>query len=257
MCRVCSAEHSGRTPKNRPTPYCSQQCRAAAARAKRPSKREHVCRGCSKTFMAPVGKRQKGHYCTRACAYAHIDQWIHRVPKRPARQMALCIECGKTTTRTAPSYCSDECRKSAASRKAKERAMRAHDGKVCRCSVCGNAFTASYGTKKRRFCSDVCLARGKSLHKQGRNHRERARHHGVFYEPVSKRKVMVRDNWTCAICGDPIDPRAKWPDMMCASLDHIVPMSKGGPHTYGNVQAAHNLCNSYKGTDEGFSLRVG
>jgi 5-methylcytosine-specific restriction endonuclease McrA len=37
------------------------------------------------------------------------------------------------------------------------------------------------------------------------------------------------------------------------SIDHIVPMSKGGDHVWNNVQVAHIICNSYKGnTEEAF-----
>lgn len=30
---------------------------------------------------------------------------------------------------------------------------------------------------------------------------------------------------------------------MSASLDHVVPMSKGGGHTYANTQCSHLKCN--------------
>lgn len=32
----------------------------------------------------------------------------------------------------------------------------------------------------------------------------------------------------------------------CATIDHIIPLSKGGTHTYNNVQLAHYICNSKK-----------
>ena len=79
---------------------------------------------------------------------------------------------------------------------------------------------------------------------------------GVEYEPVNRRKVYERDEWACHICGDGIDPDAAWPDFMCASIDHVVPLSQGGPHTYANIKAAHWLCNSYKRDDEQFTLRL-
>ena len=58
--------------------------------------------------------------------------------------------------------------------------------------------------------------------------------------------VFERDGWICQLCADPVDPyerRRRWR----ASLDHIVPLSKGGSHTYDNVQLAHAGCNSRKG----------
>lgn len=65
----------------------------------------------------------------------------------------------------------------------------------------------------------------------------------------SPQYIYDRDNWICQICHKPIDKGAKFPDLMTASIDHRIPLSKGGQHTEDNVQAAHFTCNSSKGTD--------
>lgn len=59
-------------------------------------------------------------------------------------------------------------------------------------------------------------------------------------EPVSLLRVALRDGWMCGICGKHVK-RAEW------SLDHVVPLSHGGAHTYANVVLAHHLCNSRRG----------
>ncbi|MFJ8016233.1 HNH endonuclease [Streptomyces sp. NPDC096339] len=59
--------------------------------------------------------------------------------------------------------------------------------------------------------------------------------------------VHTRDAWTCRLCLLPIDPKVAWPDPMSASVDHIVPLSRGGEHSMINVQSAHLSCNSSKG----------
>lgn len=58
--------------------------------------------------------------------------------------------------------------------------------------------------------------------------------------------VFDRDGWVCGICGEPVDKALQWPDPMSVSLDHIVPLSKGGSHTLDNVQCAHLCCNMSK-----------
>jgi hypothetical protein len=63
---------------------------------------------------------------------------------------------------------------------------------------------------------------------------------GAAIERVSHAVVARRDSWCCAICGGPVT-RQNW------SLDHVVPLSKGGSHTYGNVVLAHALCNARRG----------
>jgi 5-methylcytosine-specific restriction endonuclease McrA len=59
--------------------------------------------------------------------------------------------------------------------------------------------------------------------------------------------VFERDGWRCGVCGNPVDPSLKWPNLMAATMDHVVPISKGGPHSYENCQLAHSLCNIRKG----------
>ena len=64
-------------------------------------------------------------------------------------------------------------------------------------------------------------------------------------EPFTIEDVIARCGWVCGICGLPIDPNAQ--DKTRRSLDHIVPISKGGAHTLENAQLAHQNCNSRKG----------
>ena len=61
--------------------------------------------------------------------------------------------------------------------------------------------------------------------------------------------VDVDALWTglCNICGDPIDVSLRKPDLMCRSIDHIIPLSKGGTHTQDNLAWVHLLCNLRKG----------
>ena len=60
-------------------------------------------------------------------------------------------------------------------------------------------------------------------------------------------KFGPRDDWKCGLCSDRIDPDLPHRHPFSASLDHVVPLSKGGAHTYANVQAAHLICNGRKG----------
>lgn len=59
--------------------------------------------------------------------------------------------------------------------------------------------------------------------------------------------VHTRDEWTCQLCMLPIDPSVAYPDSLSPSIDHVIPLSRGGLHAMANVQSAHLGCNSSKG----------
>lgn len=66
-------------------------------------------------------------------------------------------------------------------------------------------------------------------------------------EPVLLAEIADRDAWRCGICGGSVDAKVKWPDPLSPSLDHVVPLSKGGAHDPSNVRLAHVRCNSARG----------
>lgn len=74
----------------------------------------------------------------------------------------------------------------------------------------------------------------------------RSRLSTVLVESFAPREVYERDGWVCQLCQHPIDRATPWPESASPSIDHIVPLAKGGPHTLANVQAAHLGCNSRK-----------
>lgn len=72
---------------------------------------------------------------------------------------------------------------------------------------------------------------------------------GEFDDTISLERVYARDNGICQICGKPTDYAARKGKRVSSfypSVDHIVPLSKGGSHTWENVQLAHIGCNSRK-----------
>jgi len=66
--------------------------------------------------------------------------------------------------------------------------------------------------------------------------------------------IYLRDGWKCQICGVAVDKRAKVPHPKAPTMDHIMPVSKGGAHTRQNLRLAHFLCNSKRGDRESGQL---
>ncbi len=52
---------------------------------------------------------------------------------------------------------------------------------------------------------------------------------------LTRRAVFARDGWACQYCGGAAE-----------NVDHVVPKSRGGEHTWENVVAACRRCNSKK-----------
>lgn len=77
--------------------------------------------------------------------------------------------------------------------------------------------------------------------------RRKARKRGASdQEKYGRQEVFERDGWVCQLCNQPVNPdttvlREK------PTIDHIMPLSKGGPDTLSNVQLAHWSCNMRKG----------
>lgn len=55
-----------------------------------------------------------------------------------------------------------------------------------------------------------------------------------------RRKIIIRDNYTCQICGK------RMPDLVGLQIDHIVPVSKGGRTVPSNLQVLCSVCNQRK-----------
>lgn len=66
-------------------------------------------------------------------------------------------------------------------------------------------------------------------------------------EPVLLSDIIARDGLNCSICGEPVDLTVLWPDPLSKSIDHVVPIARGGIHDPTNCALAHLGCNIAKG----------
>jgi hypothetical protein len=77
----------------------------------------------------------------------------------------------------------------------------------------------------------------------GRKSRQtrRARLKELFVEAVDALVIFDRDKGICGICKLSVERDSDW------HVDHVVPLAKGGEHSYANTQLAHGSCNRAKG----------
>lgn len=214
----------------------------------------YTCAECSGSI--PTDRR--GRYCSSSCA----NRWKWRNQKR-----IPCGRCGNPSGwRDSEShrarlagrvpYCSD-CR-GAAPKGSKPPPGR----RPTECAHCGSEFESTrvretwtrYCSRSCRGKADFAAGRLKSLRVSDRvgpdpeklrvkgersRRRRRARLAEVESEPYTLAEIAERDGFKCGLCGRGVDMDLKYPHPRSASVDHIVPLSKGGSDLKSNVRLAH------------------
>lgn len=60
------------------------------------------------------------------------------------------------------------------------------------------------------------------------------------------RKLVARGRPPCHLCGEEIDWTASHLEPLSFTIDHIIPLAKGGPDVVDNLAPAHRRCNIRK-----------
>lgn len=194
-----------------------------------------ICSYCGKTFESYWTKK----YCSLECC-READKKRKRETYVGKREKT-CRFCGKELPKYKSRFCCNECKNKY--NRIKTGVVQSYEKKKRICVVCGKIFYSHRQDKKA--CSIECtnINRGKQ------------RYNGIIVDKdIDLKKLSQRDNGQCMLCGLFVD----WEDYekkdgvvvcggMYPSIDHIIPISLGGLHSWDNVQLAHRICNSRKG----------
>lgn len=211
-----------------------------------------VCCGCG--IEASAG-HQRQRYCTITCRSVTLakERAARIEAKRTRKSCPVCAAPLEGRSLTAI-YCSLTCGEVA-------RGMRLPAPlplRVCALPDCDVEFQPN--RKGARCCSE---AHGKKLWhvenpgsvwtdaRRDAYHRRRAlKANTSTGRPVRLAEIRERDGNRCHLCGDRVSAKV-WPHPLSASLDHVIPLSRGGIHDPDNVRLAHLRCNVEKGNGGG------
>ena len=113
------------------------------------------------------------------------------------------------------------------------------------CPVCGEL------TIRKKYCSDKCSKKASNSSHEIRRRKKIKR--AMVDRDITVDGLYKRDKGVCYLCGKTCDFEdfIMQGDTFIAgnlypSIDHIVPLSKGGLHAWDNVKLAHRICNTLK-----------
>lgn len=115
------------------------------------------------------------------------------------------------------------------------------------CKYCGRSFEQHKG---KQFCSDKCKRKWTNRLKEKKRsiRTKRAKNNGEYDTSITLAKLYKRDNGVCYLCGKHLTLTDNYNRPYAPTIDHIIPIAKGGTNTWDNVKLACRNCNVKKGT---------
>lgn len=256
-CKVCGKLFSGRKKK-----YCSKACSDEAMRIRnrdRWRKAHHyrdkdvnkICEWCGKSYEVKIRYASQSRFCSDKCqqtwysrqkGYKSIEERNEeRRKQKEIRQKRL--EKERTVKRLKNSIQTII--------KIKEEEERIKE-LTRNCAECGNLF---YNPSPNVLtCSAEC-SRKRNRRISRMIYKGRINKKNLIDKDINLTKLYKKYDGICYLCGQQCD----WNDKVVTheghiivggkypSIEHVVPLSKGGMHSWDNVKLACMKCNALKG----------
>lgn len=230
-CLTCGVDTARNT-------YCSGRCKSRAAERRRRGRpiadepKPTTCLACG----GPLAGRKHGTRCCSDACQQRVRARIKRGEEPRDPDLKPCVRCGKPVAKrhwTTARFCSKRC---------SENYWSLQYAKVRRpvlyrkCLVCAEDIPPE-ANLRRKYCSRDCRNRRQRSPEVVFQyvHARRARLVGATITPLPKKVLARIRTATCIYCGGP-----------GGTVDHVVPLSRGGRHAEGNLVPACLPCNSSK-----------
>ena len=272
-CKICGNQYVKTNGKSK---YCSTECRRIAARqyydnhkeemkaygkSWREAKKEtdphygrdrsrelrgtvvetKVCVICGKSFETALPHKIT---CSEECKRINRNR-KHRSSHTPEKDHKRYVRIHYGSEEAYKQHLKEREQKKnieAEQRRIAKAAEKARKLRAAECAVCGKAFT-TYNPKQKTCCT-ACSKKLQYARKDKRIPKEQ-----IVDKDITLEALYRRDSGFCYICGRKCD----WNDKdglkvfgRYPTIEHLVPVSRGGLHSWGNVRLACFDCNVKK-----------
>ncbi|NCB03846.1 MAG: HNH endonuclease [Spirochaetia bacterium] len=223
-----------------------------------------ICQNCGKIYINERGRTCGNVYCSRECSDEHKHKKaVLALEAKKEESIAVCKVCGKQYYKKSRNSvaCSKECSMEYNRQQSYDNWTRYKESNLTImnsvCQECGKTFSYKVmnRVKELKYCSEKCR---KKSGKRNSKHKRRCIMKELPKENISIVAIMKKYRNTCQVCGCKVH-RSNGKDWSpnIATIDHIVPIAKGGTHTYDNVQLLCAMCNTRKSDNmKGVQLRL-
>lgn len=244
FCDSCKPQHPKCVDCGSPIRINAKRCKPCNGKQNIKPEKYRKCQHCGKDYINTRRNKGEGEkYCSRECSWSARPA----APKFSVVHECTCVVCDRVwISQRKVGVCSEVCRKEHERyqlRKSEFKKLLSRRYPARDCLECGVLFTPimheHYGC-----CSSEC-ARKRNI--RASRLKRKAAQRRVQVERVYPFKVFDRDRWKCQGCGcdTPRHLRGTHEDS-APELDHVIPLSCGGKHSYDNTQLLCRLCNHLK-----------
>ena len=224
--------------------YCNRSCFAIAKGYLKYAVKPEFCLWCSE----PLNQINKPGYPKKYCSKKHADSYNASLRPKVPKFKKCCQLCDTEfeTNLKQARYCSPICRTKFLSNLHKARRASVVKSYDYDCDDCSrHVISEKLVTRGQhgRYC-DFCR-----LRRRRERYRVKTAKRQKVLNPIriSADVLIERDGNVCHICLDVIDLSLPRNSRFGATIDHVMPVSKGGADTLENMKLAHWICNIKKG----------
>jgi len=210
-----------------------------------------TCANCSIELEPQTGGGARRLYCSKKCR--NEANWLKN---KQGPFSGNCLRCGKpwANPKMHQKFCSYECRYADNLERANQRYADFREANPLpeiyhfTCDLCAVKFSKPYQVKgiaiqRGIYCEDCRLVaqsmryRIKTVKRQSQT---------TPANRIAHEQLAERDGLNCYLCNEAIDMALPRTSKMGATIDHVVPLSRGGADELDNLKLAHWTCNLAK-----------